>query len=340
MLLKDVFIRRGIAWLEPKNVILKGYQTPERQDMQDRDFVRGLNIRLGYVFQILRREPRLTPRPVSKSEDTTVSAPAPPAGPAPAANPPPIVRPVPAPTAPASNNSSSTRAAQPSTSKDRAPLQQIDEPESPVAGPSNSRADDEEQPRRRKVPARNPSPAREDGPVVSRYFASGSRAAKDKAKELASELQLSPHRQPALFLPESDGEHDSVTKSPHRAPKANESKAPDWRMTLAGGDESSEYDFDVGVDEGEMLAALDKVEKVQGQRGSSVTASSAAAPSSSSRIATSGRVVQDTDIIEIDDDEGEKENMPAPTRHVRRRTAIQRSSQVVINDDDIIELSD
>ena len=47
MLLKNVFIRRGIAWLEPANVVLKGYQTEERQAMQDEDFVRGLRVRLG-----------------------------------------------------------------------------------------------------------------------------------------------------------------------------------------------------------------------------------------------------------------------------------------------------
>ena len=51
MLLKDVFIRRGIAWLEPKNIIHKGYQTEERQQMQDHDFVNGLNLRMGYVLQ-------------------------------------------------------------------------------------------------------------------------------------------------------------------------------------------------------------------------------------------------------------------------------------------------
>lgn len=50
MLLKDVFIRRGTAWLEPKNIVLKGYQTEERQQTQDADFVRGLNVRLGYVL--------------------------------------------------------------------------------------------------------------------------------------------------------------------------------------------------------------------------------------------------------------------------------------------------
>ena len=47
MLLKNVPIRRGIAWLEPANTVLKGYQTEERQAVQDEDFIRGLRVRLG-----------------------------------------------------------------------------------------------------------------------------------------------------------------------------------------------------------------------------------------------------------------------------------------------------
>lgn len=49
LLLKNVFIRRGIAWLEPANIELKGYQTEERQVLQDADFIRGLHLRLGLV---------------------------------------------------------------------------------------------------------------------------------------------------------------------------------------------------------------------------------------------------------------------------------------------------
>ncbi|GJE88631.1 RecQ-mediated genome instability protein [Phanerochaete sordida] len=325
MLLKDVFIRRGIAWLEPKNIIHKGYQTEERQQMQDHDFVNGLNIRM--------RKPEIAPAPV-----------------APAANPPrvaqPASAPAPAPAAPAPANPSSSRA-RPPPSGARSPLQQIDEPAAPVAGPSHSHLDDEDQPRRRKVPARPASPpaATASRPTVSRFFTSASASpAKDKASALAGELQLSPHRQPPLFLPESDDERAAAAAQPgpSRAPqaKAKSSADGDWQMTLAGGDDSSDYDVDLDLGLEEMVAAVERAEQEHGARASSTTVSSGALPSSGSRAAPVTRIPQERSIIEIDDDEDEKENVPAPTRHVRRRTATQRASQVVINEDDIIELSD
>ena len=50
MLLKDVFIRRGVGFLEPRCIELKGHQTEDRQANQDFDFVRGLCVRLGYAI--------------------------------------------------------------------------------------------------------------------------------------------------------------------------------------------------------------------------------------------------------------------------------------------------
>lgn len=224
----------------------------------------------------------------------------------------------------------------------RSPLQQIDEPGPAVTGLSVAHADGDEQPRKRKVPASHQSPPAQDSTATSsRYFASSASGAKAEATELARELRLSPHRQPALFLPESDDENKPVAGPSRQAPKAREIQHTDWKMGMGGGDDSSEYEFGLDVDESEMLAALDRVEKEQGQRGSSMTAapSSAAGASSSSRPVTSRRLAQEHSIIEIDDDEDEKENMPAPTRRVRQRTATQRSSQM-IPDDDVIELSD
>lgn len=49
MLLKNPFVRRGIAFLEPNTVVLKYHQTEERQALADTDFMRGLQIRMGYV---------------------------------------------------------------------------------------------------------------------------------------------------------------------------------------------------------------------------------------------------------------------------------------------------
>jgi len=47
MLLKDVLVRRGIAFLEPKCVVMKGHQTEDRELLQAADFARGLRLRLG-----------------------------------------------------------------------------------------------------------------------------------------------------------------------------------------------------------------------------------------------------------------------------------------------------
>lgn len=48
-MLKNAFVRRGIVFLEPKYVILKGHQTEDLEAHQDRDFVRGLRSRMGLV---------------------------------------------------------------------------------------------------------------------------------------------------------------------------------------------------------------------------------------------------------------------------------------------------
>lgn len=49
MQLKDVVVRKGIAFLEPRNIIHKGYSTEDRVATQERDFVRSLRVRMGYV---------------------------------------------------------------------------------------------------------------------------------------------------------------------------------------------------------------------------------------------------------------------------------------------------
>jgi RecQ-mediated genome instability protein 1 len=46
MILRDVLIRGGVAFLEPNSVEMKGYQTEDREVNQDRDFVRGLRVRM------------------------------------------------------------------------------------------------------------------------------------------------------------------------------------------------------------------------------------------------------------------------------------------------------
>jgi RecQ-mediated genome instability protein 1 len=46
MQLKNVTIKHGIAFLEPRTVILKGYGVEDLDENRDRDFLRGLKMRL------------------------------------------------------------------------------------------------------------------------------------------------------------------------------------------------------------------------------------------------------------------------------------------------------
>lgn len=50
MLLKDVPIRGGYAFLEPKCVKMKGHQTKDLDERRDADFAQALRARLGRVF--------------------------------------------------------------------------------------------------------------------------------------------------------------------------------------------------------------------------------------------------------------------------------------------------
>jgi hypothetical protein len=56
MVLKDVLIRGGIAFLEPSAVEMKGYQTDDREVNQDREFVRGLRARMRQVACFRHRQ--------------------------------------------------------------------------------------------------------------------------------------------------------------------------------------------------------------------------------------------------------------------------------------------
>lgn len=47
MLLKNIAIRRGVAFLEPKCVTLLGHKTAERDENRLADFAKGLRFRMG-----------------------------------------------------------------------------------------------------------------------------------------------------------------------------------------------------------------------------------------------------------------------------------------------------
>ncbi|KAI0342854.1 hypothetical protein BDW22DRAFT_1394854 [Trametopsis cervina] len=356
IILKDVLIRRGIAFLEPKKVILKGYQTEDRQSLQDADFVRGLRDRLGLNAPDEGEggppgdapAPRIHPNP-----------PEPPRAPAAAVRrtppPPPVVQ----------------------RALPRSPLQEVARPPEPsAAGPSHMlHSDDIELPRRRKLPTkpREPSPeASLHSSVQSRYFSAGNEKGKHRGVELSRELRLSPHRQGPVVVPDSEEDEPSPPRKPpvfrgKDAPPLvvhRDTDAAASGNTKVNADSSASSDFEFEFND-EFLSQLDKVEQeaiaatattaVAGSSrtrdASSVASTATLASSSRPAAVVSSRPPQsrnpsaqpqplvDLGIIDIDDDEAdEKENVPVPTRHVRRRLGHPIASQAA--PEEIIEISD
>ncbi|KAG5646990.1 hypothetical protein DXG03_001714 [Asterophora parasitica] len=125
MLLKDVRINRGIAFLEPKCVVLVGCKTDDRDENRLTDFARGLRTRM--------RLPDLPPTDAHQNH----------AAPAPAVrNPTQLQAPAPRPPPPA-----------PAV---RSPLRDISPPPCPPAMYNND--DEDLETRRRRIPIRNPEP--------------------------------------------------------------------------------------------------------------------------------------------------------------------------------------
>ncbi|OBZ72231.1 RecQ-mediated genome instability protein 1 [Grifola frondosa] len=340
MILKDVTMRRGMAFLEPKSVIMKGYMNAELNAMQDTDFVRGLRLRLG------------------KPEDDPADH-APPEGPPPATHrnlSPPL----------AVSRSTQGLPPQLPAALVRSPLRDISPPPSPpAAGPSGTSHDDDEgQPRRRKVPnrlGRTPSPEppprnRRQQPVHSHYFAGSTTS--NAAAVLAGENLFSPHRQAPIFVLDSDEEDGGVP-----APGTTVIGSGKQKDKQPEADTSSEYAFESDLGD-EILEQADRLErealqctqatdatlvettKTQGtaestaglssSRGSGSRAGLSSSSTGESRNARAAATVIDVDedVISISGDEDDKENVPAPTRHVRRRM------RAIIDESDIMEISD
>ncbi|KAH9838497.1 uncharacterized protein C8Q71DRAFT_751554 [Rhodofomes roseus] len=398
MILKNVPVRRGIAFLEPKCVVMKGHHVADLEAFQDRNFARALRERMRYV-----------PHDTSSSTDLTVriycSLPHDPA----LDNPEPQPQPQPeavAPQAPAQappRNPERQAAPDTRSTQMRSPLRDLSEPPaSPAAGPSGSNHDDDAgQPRRRKVPSRanrTPSPepparAAAAANVRSHYFHNAGPGASNPSAALARERLLSPNGRPPIFVPDSD--EDESMEWQVAGARAREPPAP----AVNG----SSSDFDMGdedyFNDEAILELADRVEREElalqsqsqgaggratastsgslaqtGSSGRTVVAtastlrtavastSGVAGPSANPRSGSESTTIRGSslargraessrpgtqrsaglgiiasDVITIDDsDTDDKENVPVPTRHVRRRVRPPRSQ----DPGDIIELSD
>ncbi|KAH9935244.1 hypothetical protein B0H21DRAFT_834637 [Amylocystis lapponica] len=187
MLLRNVEIRKGLAYLQPKCVVMKGGQTADREVLRDVDFARSLRTRLG------------------QPEDPAAEQPARPASPPPAA-PPAANLPPPQPAV-------------------RSPLRELSPPVAgPSHVPYD---DDAGQPRRRKLPSRanrSPSPLpppRPPAQTQSRYFAIKSE--ENPSAGLARARVFSPHRLPPVVVPDSDEEDEKPPPPATRPLQAEDS---------------------------------------------------------------------------------------------------------------------
>ncbi|GLB40320.1 putative recQ mediated genome instability protein [Lyophyllum shimeji] len=325
ILLEDVRVNRGIAFLEPKSIALLGeYKTEDRDVHRQADFARGLRARMGL------------PEPPD-TEHNAQPAPIPPNAP---------------PHAPRPGSPVNVRS----------PLREISPPPSPP--PMHHGHDDEDLgTRRRRVPNRNPEPSAATTITTSSYFAnpaasgSASQSVVGTAPtEPASMLSLSPtlrNTMRPLYVdspPPSPGPEDehfwsdeaenqqraSLTeikaRNPAHAPSQNgqsqrrEGAVANGKTKAIGGDgditvSSDEFDDDNMFDSN-MLAGLDAIDALN--TNTSVAAPPTSTIGSSSLSGSSARHVKSAtmDVITIEDDSDadDKENHPAPTRHVRRRT--------------------
>ena len=182
----------------------------------------------------------------------------------------------------------------PNVGEARSPLREISEP--PQPGPSHtSHDDDEQQPRRRKIPVRTRSPTRSPSPSVrsrparSGYFSKDGSSSiraekgKEKAGDLARELIFSPHRQAPLVLRETGDELEELDALKQKGKEKEPTSMGEvhWEPGIEPGDPgdtSSDYGFDVDLPD-EVFAELEKVEEEHFQQTQTQTQARISGPS-------------------------------------------------------------
>ncbi|KZT00791.1 uncharacterized protein LAESUDRAFT_708404 [Laetiporus sulphureus 93-53] len=366
MILKNVSIRGGIALLEPKCVIMKGHQCADLDALQDRDFARGLRVRLGKPDDPALEEPQPKPEAALAVRQTMpIAAPSQAGG----------------------------------AGSIRSPFRELSEALlPPIAGPSGTRHDDEDAPlRRRKLPSRiqrspspNPMPqSQTNEPTKSRFFSTLAPGPElnNPFAALARERVFSPPRQPLVVVSDSSNDENDendwqVSGTGTTRSAAGPSRAAQAILEPAPASSSSDYGYedvdDALLREMERQEALVDDEETQltqtrapsttlvgtvatfSQRtvtsiqpavdprmsasasvftpGAGPSSTGAPGDSSSSINATGGVERVGPDVITIDDsEEDDKENVPVLARRVRRRVARLPASR---SEGDVIELSD
>ncbi|KAL0065077.1 hypothetical protein AAF712_007913 [Marasmius tenuissimus] len=305
LVISNAEVRRGIVFLTPENVALKGGEESDLESRQEGRFANSLRLRLG-----------LPPDPELESE--------PPESP-------------------------------PAVMGVRSPLRDISPPPSPILPvDSHSHIEDEDQPRRRRIPAPSqsippsttaaPPSTQPRRPPISTQ-SNGSLPTQgpidiesDEEDENNSSWMADTRRRPVKPLPArgrlSEGSPSNVP-APDNKSQFKEDYAPTPTKPIMIEDDDDMFDDDLDA---EFLAGIDEAEmKAMGEQFQSMgTPSGTPSKAVASRTSTS-EPLEETHVetITIDDEEeDDKENVPVLSRNVRRRT-LQH-----VPPEDVIELSD
>ncbi|KAJ4477247.1 hypothetical protein J3R30DRAFT_3483716 [Lentinula aciculospora] len=317
--IQNAEVRRGIIFLEPRNIKMKGHMISDREVNQEADLAQGLRRRLGL------------PEPVVD----TVRQSAYPQNPLPAV---------------------------PNAQDIRPPLREISpHPLPTLLGSAHPHSDDEDQPRRRRVPNSSASittastgNAASHNPVISSSLFNDTvsdRRASSSVKAVHRALPLSPAvREPTIIESDDEGENVSweiktrpIKPIPARARPSTSSTRRPFPPGGKGKGKATESDYDDDMFEELPSSFYDEIDKVELAVGMKSLSTSSTLPvatigpssNSMSNPPASFSVVHSEVITVEDDDEDDKENVPAPTRHVRQRRGVTMNAP-----DDILELSD
>ncbi|KAL0574987.1 hypothetical protein V5O48_006975 [Marasmius crinis-equi] len=325
LLIKNVEIRRGIAFLEPDSVVLKGGEEYNLNQRQSGQFANSLRIRLG-----------LPPDPELENE--------PPPSPMAADNP-------------------------------RSPLRDISPPPAPtLSDHQRSHMDDEDQPRRRRVPnssagsvpsssttvvptatrtSRPPASASHKSAPLARQAPIDIESESDDEDENDAEWSSSSRNRPIKPLPArgrlSEGSPSVAVSNGKGKEKEKIKTIPSKPIVIDDDDDMFDDDFDPAflaeIDEAEMKAMGDQFQNMgtpsKGSRTRHSTAVLETQPRSQGALIAVSETLGQPIVIDDDEEEEDKENVPALQRSVRRRTSTQEQFPVSTAppDDDIIDLS-
>ncbi|KAJ3714197.1 hypothetical protein C8R42DRAFT_252829 [Lentinula raphanica] len=245
-------------------------------------------------------------------------------------------------------------------SNGRTPLREISPPPSPtLVGNGQSHSDDEDQPRRRRIPSTSVSTTSTTVVSSSLFNSTVSDTTTSSAEAVRQAMPLSPAvREPTII--ESDDEDENMTWETRYKPikplpsrardvssSSKSSKKPSTPSNGKGKTPAMESDYEDDMFEelpSSFYDEIDKVELAVGMKslststaGSSTTRGSSSVSADNGTAARSSQVITSQVITIEDEDEDDKENVPVPTRHVRRRGG---QPTVISTSDDILELSD